>query len=127
MAVTRDPFEKQQYISLETYRKNGQAVRTPVWFARENGALYVWTYGGSGKVKRIRGNKAVKVAPSDVSGKALGAYVSGEAQVAPKGTPGYEYGNRLVNKKYGFLKKLFEWMGRKNQDQQAIIKINIFM
>ena len=47
-------FIGHQYVSLETYRKSGEAVRTPVWFVEEDGKMYVWTVGTSGKVKRIR-------------------------------------------------------------------------
>jgi len=36
-------LQNQKYISLTTYRKTGAAVRTPVWFAEENGKLYIFT------------------------------------------------------------------------------------
>ena len=48
-----------QYIALETYKKNGQAVPTPVWVTQEAGKLYVITEGNSGKVKRIRNNSQI--------------------------------------------------------------------
>lgn len=57
-------FAGQRYLSLETFKKSGQGVKTPVWFAAEpsveldsnNVKLYVYTIGVSGKVKRIRNN-----------------------------------------------------------------------
>ena len=36
-------LQNQKYISLTTYRKTGAPVRTPVWFAEENGKLYIFT------------------------------------------------------------------------------------
>ena len=36
-------FLNQKYINLETYKKSGQAVHTPVWFVQDNGVLYVRT------------------------------------------------------------------------------------
>lgn len=32
------------YINLETFRKNGVGVKTPVWQTSEAGTIYVWTY-----------------------------------------------------------------------------------
>src|SRR5689334_18846042 len=62
-------FEGENVISLETYRRNGEPVRTPVWFLKENGILYVHTGDNTGKVKRIRRNPKVRVAPSHFRGK----------------------------------------------------------
>ena len=59
------------YIVLETFRKSGEGVKTPVWVAAENGRLYVWTVDNSGKVKRIRNNGRVRLAVSDSRGNAL--------------------------------------------------------
>ncbi len=71
------PFAGQKYLNLETFKKNGTGVKTPVWFAADpsasldsNGAkLYVYTIGVSGKVKRIRNNPHVKIAPCDMRGR----------------------------------------------------------
>jgi hypothetical protein len=35
-------FEGHKYINLTTFRKNGQAVPTPVWFVVRDGRLYVY-------------------------------------------------------------------------------------
>jgi len=50
-------FTSQQYLNLETFRKNGAAVKTPVWFVQDGDAIFVRTLANSGKVKRIRNNK----------------------------------------------------------------------
>ena len=62
----------QRYISLATFRKNGVAVYTPVWFAEDNDKLYFMTNGKSGKCKRIRNNPRAKVAPCTIRGKITG-------------------------------------------------------
>ena len=41
----------QKYISLTTFRKNGVAVATPVWFGEEGDKLYVMTRSDMGKDK----------------------------------------------------------------------------
>ena len=70
-----------QYIALETFKKNGQAVSTPVWIVREGNKLLVMTQGNSWKVKRIRNNPRVRIAESDVRGKPEGEFVEGVARV----------------------------------------------
>ncbi|MEI8132499.1 MAG: PPOX class F420-dependent oxidoreductase [Leptolinea sp.] len=105
-----NPLAKQSYISLETYRKTGEPMPTPVWFAQDETThlIYVWTEATSGKAKRIRNNPSVKLAPSDNRGKPKGDYLQATAQTTPEGSPEYKVGVDLINKKYGLLKKIFE-------------------
>lgn len=70
-----------RYIALETFRKNGEAVKTPVWQASENGKLYVWTDADSWKVKRIRNNNRVRVCQSDVRGNSVSDWVEAQAKI----------------------------------------------
>jgi len=42
-----DDLKNAKYIALETFRKNGEGVITPVWVAGVNGKLYVWTGANS--------------------------------------------------------------------------------
>ncbi len=37
------PFRGQPYLNLETYKRSGQAVPTPVWFVEHEDRLYVRT------------------------------------------------------------------------------------
>ena len=91
----------QNYISLTTFRKNGQAVPTPVWFGEENDKLYVMTRSTMGKTKRIRNNGKVKVAACTIRGKVTGPEFSAVARILPK-----EDGPRArktINRKYFFI------------------------
>lgn len=63
------PLRGQRYVSLTTFRRSGEAVATPVWFALYNGRLYVTTPPDSGKMKRIRNNPEVLLVPSDAFGR----------------------------------------------------------
>ncbi|MFG2340650.1 PPOX class F420-dependent oxidoreductase [Streptomyces yangpuensis] len=58
-----------RYVSLTTFRKDGTPVATPVWAVADGGELYVWTRSDSWKVKRIRNDGRVTVAPCDVRGR----------------------------------------------------------
>ncbi len=74
-------FHNQQFLSLETFRKSGIGVKTPVWFAQEGDTFYIWTVGDSGKIKRIRNNPQVSIAPCKRFGKVIGEWVPALASV----------------------------------------------
>lgn len=70
-----------QFMSLTTFRRNGLAVPTPVWFAERDGRLYVTTQAQAGKAKRIRATPRVTVAPCTMRGELLGEAVAGQARL----------------------------------------------
>ena len=74
-------LSKANYLSLGTFRKNGMEVRTPVWFAEEDGTMYLFSNGSAGKVKRLRNSTRARVAPCNVSGKVLGEWHEAEARL----------------------------------------------
>jgi PPOX class probable F420-dependent enzyme len=110
----------QKYISLETFKKNGQGVKTPVWFVLHNDALYVYTEADSWKVKRIRNNPRVRVAACTVRGKEKGPWIDATASIIE----GDERlaADRLLDRKY-FLKVIFNVLTRINRHTRAMIKI----
>lgn len=79
----RDPFaflSPHQFILLTTYRKDGTAVPTTVWFANDQGKIYITTSKSTGKIKRVRNNGQVQMTPSDRVGNTLGEpQVQGQA------------------------------------------------
>ena len=114
-------LQNQTYMNLTTYRKSGVAVTTPVWFAQEGDKLYVFTAGESGKVKRIRNNGTVEVAPCNASGKALGESQSAIARLLSP-----EEGKRadaIVTRKYGWQKRIFGLIGMIRRAQPFYIEI----
>ena len=72
MATIPAEIHGQRYISLATFRKNGVAVYTPIWFAEDNDKLYFMTSSKLGKYKRIRNNPQVKIASCTIRGKITG-------------------------------------------------------
>jgi len=97
------PLQGHKYVNLETFRKNGQGVRTPVWFAADPPQgppekLYVYSTADSGKAKRIRNNGHVRVAPCDMRGKLLGEWIEARAEIV-EGQEA-QHGMELLNKKY---------------------------
>jgi hypothetical protein len=73
----------QKYICLITFRRTGDAVSTPVWFAEKDDKLYVKTRRDSGKCKRIRNDPRVRVAPCTIRGKVTGPEFQAHARILP--------------------------------------------
>ncbi len=102
-----DFLKNEKYISLVTFRKDGTAVATPVWFAEREGKLYVKTRADAGKVKRVRRNPGVRVAPCTIRGSVTGAAVAAKARVLPGNEA--TMARALLNRKYLFARlSLFE-------------------
>ena len=105
-----DALSDLKYINLETFRKGGNGVKTPVWFVTENDKIYVITRESTGKVKRLANNPQVNLAPCSFKGNIEGDWISGktalvtgeEAQKAVK----------LRKKKYGFKALLAGFMSK---------------
>ena len=114
------PFANQKYISLETYRKNGQAVRTPVWFAESDGQLYVYTLADAGKTKRLRNNSRAKIAPCDMRGRVTGEWHDAQARFVQ----GEEAAraNALLDRKY-WMKKFFNFTSKLRRTPRVMIAI----
>ena len=74
-------FRKEEFLSLETYRKNGQTIKSPMWFAQDNDALYLWTMADTSKVKRIRNNPHVNIAPCKRMGAVTGEWMTAHATI----------------------------------------------
>ncbi len=104
-------FEKQQYLNIETFRKNGQGVKTPVWFVQDGETLHVWTQAGSGKAKRIRNNSKVRVTPSTASGEPTGEWL--DAQASTDESPAsIKHVETLMKRKYKTMFYIFGMLGR---------------
>ena len=119
-------LQGRKYLNIETFRKNGQGVRTPVWFAGEPEddapeKLYVYSTADSGKAKRIRNNARVRVAPSDARGKLLGEWVEARAEIVT-GTNA-EHGMRLLNKKYFPWKQLLDFFSFFSRNKRIVFLI----
>jgi PPOX class probable F420-dependent enzyme len=71
-------------MSLITFRKNGAAIATPIWFGEKDDKLYVMTRSDSGKYKRIRNNPLVRVAPCTIRGKITGPKLQATARILPQ-------------------------------------------
>lgn len=105
----------RQCIRLTTFRKTGVPVSTPVWFAVKGDRIYLFSLAGAGKLKRIRNNPSVKVAPSDFQGRPLGPEFEASAHILPETQE--KVVDSIMGRKYGWqlamLKLFYRWRGTK--------------
>jgi uncharacterized protein len=59
----------EKFVSLTTYKKNGDAVASPMWIARDGDALVVWTPAETWKVRRVRRDPRVRLIPCGRTGR----------------------------------------------------------
>jgi PPOX class probable F420-dependent enzyme len=74
-------MESARTVSLATFRRDGRQVNTPVWVVQVGDHLYVNTESASAKVKRIRNNPRIRMAPSTMAGRPLGEWREGTARL----------------------------------------------
>lgn len=90
-----------RYVLLTTFRRDGTPVSTPVWAAPSGGGLVGYTRRDAGKVKRLRNDPTVRVAPCDARGRPTGEKMTGRARLVD----GAEYRavRRTLRARYGLL------------------------
>lgn len=116
-------FADQKYLNLETYRKNGTSVATPMWFAEHHGTLYVYSRADAGKVKRIRQNSTVRVVPCTAGGTPTGDWVGGTARMLDE--PDATLGHQLLTAKYGWLKRVGDLVSRLRNRARVVMAIEV--
>ena len=110
-------FDGHQFLLLTTFRRSGEGVPTPVWFARVGGTLGVFTSAQAGKVKRLRREGRVRIAPCSFKGKPKGPEQEATARLVDG-----EAGARIE----GALAAKYGWMFRliaRRRPQHAFIEI----
>jgi len=116
------------------FEKKGLGVRTPVWFAASAAIspdssevilviLYVYTIGNSGKVKRIRNNPRVRIAPCNMRGGLRGDWVDARAEIL-QGEEAAK-GMRLLNRKYLPWKQLLDFFAMFRQRERTVFALRI--
>ncbi|MBT8225434.1 MAG: PPOX class F420-dependent oxidoreductase [Dactylosporangium sp.] len=113
----------QKYVLLTTYRRVGTPVRTPVWVAPDGAALLVWTVMDSGKVKRIRNNTEISVAPCTSRGKPLGPAVAGRAEILDAEET--RHVRRLIRKKYWLAGPIVLFLSRLRRGTRGTVGLRI--
>ena len=119
-----EQFSKKKYLNLETFRKSGESMQTPVWFVQAGETIYIQTVANSGKVKRIRNNGRVNIAPCKMDGKLIGAWVPAQAREVTNPEVSTE-ADRLLDRKYGLMRKMFSLGSARQGRQDTILEIRL--
>lgn len=106
-------LDDARYFSLATFRRNGVAVATPVWFAEgaEAGSYFVFSAGEAGKIKRLRMSDAARVAQCDARGSLLGDWLPARAVILVEGND-VEQALDALRRKYGVQMWLADCLAR---------------
>jgi PPOX class probable F420-dependent enzyme len=120
------PLDSDTYVSLLSYKRDGNGVATAVWAAPLDGKLVVFTLKDSFKVKRVRRNPAVRVARCSVRGTVLGPWYDGRCAVVTD--PTHEArAYAALDAKYGwqmrlgtFVRSIFGGL-----DKRAVLEITL--
>lgn len=117
------PFDGRKYLNLETLRRNGVGVATPVWFVREGEVLYAYSLAAAGKVRRIRNNPCVRIAPCDIRGGLEGEWLPARARIVDDAEAARAH--RLLDAKYGWLKRIGGILNRWRQREYTVIAMTL--
>jgi PPOX class probable F420-dependent enzyme len=121
---TFDILTRQQYLNIETFRKSGVGVKTPVWFVQDGNTVFVRTVANSGKVKRIRNNPNVNITPCKVDGALLGEWIPAAAHEVRDSDTDRKV-NRLLDEKYGLVKKMFGLVSMMQGRKDTVLEIKL--
>jgi PPOX class probable F420-dependent enzyme len=117
-----DALHGHKYCLLVSYRRSGEPVPTPVWFGLDGrGRLYIRTESDAGKVKRVRTNPQVLVAPADVRGKPLGPLAAGSARVLEREE--HAGAERILQSNYGVGRRIYEAVLGARGDGNAYVEV----
>lgn len=106
-------LSNHRYLALETVRRSGTPVVTPVWFVQYADQLYFSAPAHTGKVKRLRHTPRGRIAPCDERGNVLGSWHAVAISPAPEAD--VIVVDRLLAVRYGWQRRLldvFGWLRR---------------
>ena len=124
MSTLPESLTGARYINLETFRKDGSGVKTPVWFAEVDDKLIVSTEAASFKVKRLKNNPKLRLAACNGSGrKILGPWLDGSARFLEGEAA--RRGVEALNRKYTWQRTAFHWFAKLTGRIRELVVIEI--
>jgi uncharacterized protein len=125
--VTGMALAAQKFVSLTTYKKNGDALATPMWLGRDGDHLFVWTPADSAKIKRVRNDPRVTLVPCGRFGKPNNDAepVAGTAEVITEPATVRRLAE-VIRHKYGleyWVVTLIERLAARGEKPRAILRI----
>ena len=121
-AADLDALFPGRHLSVTSFKRDGTRVATPVWAVSDGWRLFAFTDLQSAKVRRIRHNPHVLVAPCRVDGKLRREPVSAQAEVLTS-VADLERVQKLLLARYKVSYRvvmLFYRLGRRLRGKQSI-------
>ena len=102
-----DALRGAKYCLLVSFRASGEPVPTPVWFGLDGERrMCIRTEADSAKVRRIRADPRVLIAPASSRGKPTGPCAEGSARVLPSAE--CASAELALKANYGLGRRLYE-------------------
>ncbi|MFI5609794.1 PPOX class F420-dependent oxidoreductase [Amycolatopsis sp. NPDC051903] len=118
MPTELDRLAAEKYVVLTTFRRDGRAVPTPVWFTRDGDELVVSSERHAGKVKRIRNSGRVEIQPSDFRGRTHGPTATGTARLLDDAAS--DRVRKAIARQYGVVGRVTMFFSRLRGAQRTI-------
>jgi uncharacterized protein len=99
------PLAGESQVLLNTRKRDGTWVGTPVNLAVEGDHAFFRTWSTSGKAKRLHNSSGVEVAPCTRRGRVTGPWISGRARWVTGATE--RHARTLIEAKHPILQRLF--------------------
>lgn len=125
MTAAIPPLATARYVLLTTFRRSGAGVATPFGALHRDGKLYCFTDARSGKVKRVRREPRVEVAPCTQRGAPLAPAQSGRARIL-EGAEAAEIASafdELWTRQFGIMWRVGKAIERLRRMERAAIEI----
>src|ERR671926_1724936 len=94
-------FAGQWAVLLTTYKRDGTPIGTPVNIAIDGDRAFVRTFDKAWKLRRIRNNPVVEIAPSTVRGEATGPAIRARTRILSGSEAAHA--SQALNKKHPLL------------------------
>lgn len=111
MSATNPPLANEQYINLETFKRDGNGVKTPVWAAPLDGKLVVMSAGDAFKVKRLRRDGRARVAACDFRGNIRGPWLQATGRILEREEE-VRRAHSALRSKYGWQMAIGDFFAR---------------
>lgn len=110
---------KGRYLNLESFKRDGTAVRTPLWFAPDaDGTLYIYSQAEAFKVKRLRREPRCRIAACDMRGRVAGPWLEARAEILSGDAAAH--GMALLDRRYWPWKQMLGLFSRRARAVVAI-------
>lgn len=119
----------EKFVSLTTWKKSGEKVASAMWLARDGDALVMWTPADSWKVKRIRRDSRVELAPCGRTGKLNdGAATTSGSAIVDADPAETARVKQLIKTKYGFefyVITLLERIVARGSKERVVVRVTV--